>query len=96
MRFIRPAAAVFALALTAGCMTIPLPRMKDGPETNLERKPVVGKRAPMQLVAEDGTTCNTTSSRFQRARPGQRVWCVWQGEPVTGEPRRVRTRTREW
>jgi hypothetical protein len=89
MRFFRPAAAL-AVALTAGCTTIPLPRLKDGPENNLERKPVIGKREPAQLVAEDGTTCHTTKSKYERARPGQRVWCVWQGEPLAGDQRTAR------
>lgn len=89
MRLIRPAAAAFALALTAGCATLPIPGMKDQPKTQLERKPLIGKRQPNLLLADDGSSCSTTRARWERARTGQRVWCLWQGgTPVregTGE-----------
>lgn len=51
MPIIRLAAAVSAVALAAGCTTIPLPRMKDGPEHKLERKPVIGTREPGPAAA---------------------------------------------
>lgn len=79
MPFIRPAAAAFALALTAGCATIPIPGFKEMPGSKLERKPLADKREPTLLVADDGSSCHTTRARWERARAGQRVWCVWTG-----------------
>lgn len=79
MRLIRPTAAVFALALAAGCATIPIPGFEQVRGPDLERKPVTGKKEPTLLVADDGSRCNTTRERWERARTGQRVWCVWVG-----------------
>lgn len=77
MRLIRPAAAAFVLALAAGCAHVPIPGFEESP--GLERKPLAGKREPTLLIAHDGSSCATTRNRWERARPGDRVWCVWSG-----------------
>jgi starvation-inducible outer membrane lipoprotein len=80
-------APVLLLAL-AGCTSIPLPHRPGEPAPLLSRKRVAAKRDPQVLVARDGTRCVTTEARFERARPGDRVWCLWtdaSGRPETGE-----------
>jgi hypothetical protein len=72
-------ALLLSAGLLAGCInTVPLPRVNpDVPSPALERKVVSGKREPLLLIASDGSSCPTTERRYQRARPGDRVWCVW-------------------
>jgi hypothetical protein len=55
---------------------------------SLDRKLVVGKDAPVTLIAEDGTRCITSRDRFERTRIGAEVWCVWSGG---GNPPRAAT-----
>jgi hypothetical protein len=84
-------APVLLLAL-AGCTSIPLPHPPGEPAPLLSRKQVAAKRDPQVLVALDGTRCVTTQGRFERAQPGDRVWCVWSdasGRPETEEDRRI-------
>jgi len=84
-------APVLLLAL-AGCTSIPLPHRADEPAPLLSRKRVAAKREPHVLVARDGTSCVTTEARFERAQPGDRVWCAWTGAAgrrETSELRRV-------
>lgn len=73
---------VLALLLS-GCESLPLPmRGPNGanPTPALERKLVVGKEAPAELIAEDGTRCLTTESRFKGTLIGSKAWCVWIGK----------------
>jgi hypothetical protein len=80
--------AVLLGLLLSGCVSIPLPMRGLGganPAPALERKLVVGKEAPADLIAEDGTRCLTTKSRFKRTLIGSEAWCVWTGD---GRPQR--------
>lgn len=52
------------------------------PAKVLGRKRVVDKAAPLDLIAEDGTRCQTTRNRFERTQIGSRVWCLWSGDPI--------------
>jgi hypothetical protein len=66
----------------AACGAIPLPirGLHGGDQPpSLDRKLVVGKDAPVTLVAEDGTLCITSRDRFEQTRIGSEVWCVWSG-----------------
>jgi hypothetical protein len=40
-------------------------------------KPVIGKQPPHLLLARDGTQCTVSSSKYERARLGTSVWCIW-------------------
>jgi hypothetical protein len=85
-------APLLLLALAAGCTSIPLPHPPGQPAPLLSRKQVAVKREPQVLVALDGTRCATTQARFERAKPGDRVWCVWSdasGRPETEEERGI-------
>ena len=87
MRF----APVLLLAL-AGCVSIPLPHGRGEHAPLLSRKLVAAKQEPQVLVAHDGTRCVTTQARFERAQPGDQVWCVWsdsRGRPETSESWRI-------
>lgn len=71
----------------AACGAIPLPiRGLHGGDhpPSLDRKLVVGKDAPVTLIAEDGTRCVTSPDRFERTRIGAEVWCVWSGAGAAG------------
>lgn len=75
--------AVLLGLLLSGCVSIPLPMRGLGgarPAPALDRKLVVGKQAPADLIAEDGTRCRTTESRFKRTLIGSEAWCVWIGD----------------
>jgi hypothetical protein len=78
------AVLVLALGLSA-CATVPLhARGQRSPEPYkvLGRKMVVGKEAPLDLIAKDGTRCETSKDRFERTRIGSKVWCLWSGDPI--------------
>jgi hypothetical protein len=69
--------------LLSGCASIPLPvagGRKTEPAPALERKRVAAKRAPADLIAEDGTRCLATKRRFERTEVGSEAWCVWTGD----------------
>jgi hypothetical protein len=77
----------------AACGSIPLPirglhRNADPP--SLDRKLVVGKDGPVTLIADDGARCITSRNRFERARIGSEVWCVWSGTATAGGATRLR------
>ena len=74
----------FAVAMAAsGCMVPLHTRGQRNPEPAqvLARKLVVGKEAPLDLIAEDGSRCLTTKDRFEKTRIGSKVWCLWSGDP---------------
>lgn len=48
----------------------------------LDRKLVIGKEGPLDLIAEDGTRCQTSKERFEKTRIGSKVWCLWSGDPI--------------
>jgi hypothetical protein len=56
------------------------------PAQVLARKLVVGKEAPLDLIAEDGSRCPTTKGRFEKTRIGSKVWCLWSGDPERDYP----------
>jgi hypothetical protein len=74
---------VLVATLLAGCAAVPLHtrgyRSPD-PSHVLGKKLVVGKEAPLDLIAEDGTRCLTTKRRFERTKLGSEVWCLWSGD----------------
>ena len=79
LRSLATLALVFGLS-TAACIVLPTRSARDGgvsPE--FTEKLVVGKEPPNQLIAEDGTRCITSRERYERARIGAEVWCVWNG-----------------
>lgn len=82
MQFLRPLAAL-ALLLglsTAACVPLFMPTggLRGG-DTPAEFAPklVVGKEAPNELIADDGTRCITSRERFDQTRIGSEIWCVW-------------------
>ena len=74
-----------ALALLlSGCTAVPMymrGQRSPDPTHVLGRKLVVGKEAPLDLIAEDGTRCLTTRTRFEGTKIGAKVWCLWEGDP---------------
>ena len=77
-------AVVLACGLS-GCMAVPLHmRGQRSPEPYkvLGRKVVIGKEAPLDLIADDGTRCETSKDRFERTKVGSKVWCLWSGDPI--------------
>ena len=77
--------AILVLAVSLpGCMTPVHTRGQRSPEPYrvLGRKMVIGKEAPLNLIAEDGTRCETSKDRFERTRIGSKVWCLWSGDPI--------------
>lgn len=76
----RLAAALLVVTVTvAGCTTLPASRgvTEGSPRAKLGRKMVVRKQEPRELIADDGSTCTTSTERFERVRPGQNAWCLW-------------------
>ena len=74
---------VVLMCLLAGCAAVPLHmrgQRSPDPSHVLGKKLVVGKEAPLDLIAEDGTRCLTTKRRFERTRIGSEVWCLWSGD----------------
>jgi hypothetical protein len=71
------------VAFLSACASVPLPipRLREDaePAPELARKLVIAKEPPTELIAEDGTRCLTTESRFKRTRVGFEAWCVWTG-----------------
>jgi hypothetical protein len=65
-----------AVALCASC-ALPQP-LQSGLEDGPGSKVVAGKEEPVTLVALDGTRCIVPLGRFERTRPGDRVWCDWR------------------
>ena len=49
------------------------------PTTGLARKTVSSKEGPSTLVADDGSRCTVDAERFEKARAGDDVWCLWRG-----------------
>jgi hypothetical protein len=77
-------AVVLACGLS-GCMTVPLHtqgQRSPEPSKVLGRKLVIGKEAPLDLIADDGTRCETSKERFERTKIGSKVWCLWSGDPI--------------
>jgi hypothetical protein len=72
--------------LLSGCAVPLYMRGQRSPDPThvLARKLVVEKTAPLDLIAEDGTRCETTKRRFERTRIGSKVWCLWTGDPERG------------
>jgi hypothetical protein len=68
---------VLCSAALSGCASIPVPGTKD---KALERKAVVRKQEPNELVASDQSRCLTTAAKMVRTQIGQQVWCVWHFE----------------
>jgi hypothetical protein len=76
--------AVLLNIAISGCM-VPLHtsgQRSAEPAKVLGRKLVIDKAAPLDLIAEDGTRCQTTRDRFERTRIGSKVWCLWSGDPI--------------
>ena len=48
------------------------------PRGGFDRKRVLGKSIPSDLIAEDGTRCLVSLDKFERTEPGDRVWCQWE------------------
>ncbi|CAN5180235.1 hypothetical protein BH24GEM2_BH24GEM2_07710 [soil metagenome] len=71
-------ATLALLVSVAACASIPLPDVAGRETPALERKTVVAKQEPQELIAADGTRCTSGAGKFERVRPGDRVWCVWQ------------------
>ena len=70
--------------LLDGCAAVPLNmrgQRSPDPSHVLGKKLVVEKEAPLDLIAEDGTRCQTTKNRFERTKIGSKVWCLWSGDP---------------
>ena len=67
-------AACLALALVSGC-AIPLGRGDAAPR--MQRKRVQDKVAPSTLVADDGTWCTVSATKFAQTAVSTRAWCVW-------------------
>jgi hypothetical protein len=44
----------------------------------VSQKIVAGKEAPSTLIAEDGSRCQVTKTRFQETREGDRATCSWR------------------
>ena len=68
-----------------GCMAVPLHtqgQRSPEPSRVLGRKLVIGKEAPLDLIADDGTRCETSKDRFERTKIGSKVWCLWTGDPI--------------
>lgn len=62
----------------AGCALLP-PWLQTGdPEGGWGTKTVSAKEEPATLVAPDGTLCIVTQPRYQKAKLGDRVWCLWR------------------
>lgn len=40
-------------------------------------KAVYGKKPPNRLLARDGTSCTVAAQKYEDARIGQSIWCVW-------------------
>ena len=76
--------ALLLTLLLSGCM-VPLHtsgQRSPEPAKVLGRKRVIDKAAPLDLIAEDGTRCQTTRDRFERTQIGSKVWCLWSGDPI--------------
>ncbi len=76
--------AFLLTVVLSGCV-VPLHRgghRSPEPTKVLDRKLVISKEAPLDLVAEDGTRCQTSKDRFERTKIGSKVWCLWSGDPV--------------
>ena len=58
---------------TGGTRTGRAPR-----DVRMDAKPVAGKEPPTTLVAEDGTKCVVTESRYRDTKVGDEAWCVWR------------------
>lgn len=81
----RPIFRVVLLTLALSGCVVPLHTggyRRPEPTKVLDRKLVVEKAAPLDLIAEDGTRCQTTKYRFERTRIGSKVWCLWSGDPI--------------
>jgi hypothetical protein len=81
-----------ALLLTVGLTGCVVPLHRGGyrspqPTKVLDRKLVVDKAAPLDLIAEDGTRCQTSKDRFERTKIGSKVWCLWSGDPIRDSSR---------
>lgn len=76
--------ALFLALALSGCVVPLHTRGHRSPEPTKElgRKLVIGKEAPLDLVAEDGTRCQTSKDRFERTKIGSKVWCLWSGDPI--------------
>jgi hypothetical protein len=55
------------------------------PKAGFRRKRVAGKSAPSDLVADDGTRCVVSAEKFEKTKPGDRVWCRW-ADPLNPSP----------
>jgi hypothetical protein len=75
-------AVVLACGL-AGCVPLHTQGQRSPePSKVLGRKLVIGKEAPLDLIADDGTRCETSKDRFERTKIGTKVWCLWSGDPI--------------
>jgi hypothetical protein len=54
-------------------------RGQSAPTTGLARKVVSSKEAPASLIADDGSRCAVSASRFEEMQVGDKVWCLWSG-----------------
>jgi hypothetical protein len=70
---------ILIVALVALLSSCALPnRLQMGGRDGLGNKVVSGKEEPATLVAVDGTLCTVPAPRFDRIKPGDRVWCNWR------------------
>jgi hypothetical protein len=52
---------------------------REGPkDIRLDVKRVTGKEPPTTLIAEDGTRCMVTESRFRETEIGGNALCAWR------------------
>ena len=72
----RLATAVLTLIVTATTACASASPVRGSLEA-VDRKTVASKGPAPWLVAEDGTACLTSESRFRRVRVGEPVWCHW-------------------
>lgn len=71
---------MLAAGLLGACSMLP-GWLQAGPKSGLGEKTVSAKEAPATLVALDGTLC-TAPWKYDRVKPGDRVFCHWR---VRGE-----------
>jgi hypothetical protein len=50
------------------------------PHYDVSRKRVAAKEEPSTLVAEDGTRCTVTKSRFRKVDVGDWATCAWRAD----------------
>ncbi|HEX6435359.1 MAG TPA: hypothetical protein VFZ87_14015 [Gemmatimonadales bacterium] len=92
-RSLRVGAFALLLSMSSGCVRPDYAEswpdglfLSAGPQPGYGIKRLIEKQHPATLMADDGSVCRTSRERFDRAKEGRWIACVWNLPVIDSAP----------